>query len=445
MCIIFLSHHNISAQNESKENTRSRAELNNLIKEQLNKLSALYLKAMSYSDEGDLENALKTLKEYDALKDTVNNMVINEQLNKLEIKYETEKKDNEIKNIQSEKELLSVEILRKKEMIDKRNTLILIIIVSFILFSVLGFFLIKMLRVVRSSNKILTEQNEQIEKQKSLLSQQSLEIFRQKNNLSEQHKIVSEQSQRIAFQNKEINESIDYASMIQKALFPAISEISGRTEKHFIIHSPSGNTSNAFYWNSKKNHSDYYAVAESSNSEIAGAMLTVLGVSLLNELIIEKKEYSPGEMLDKLRNNFIRSLHIKNENNENAESYDIAILKINHQERKIEFAGANIPVYHNNGTEFKKTDPDFMPVGISNKMGRKFANKQIEYNDGTKLCLMTNSSRSAFDEHAGIKNFYAVFNDLSNDNGSGSQQKKINQLLEYKKLITDFLIMGIEI
>jgi hypothetical protein len=421
-----------------------REERQKQIKEKRNRLSEMYQEALRYYESGDMNQALSLFKEYDVLKDTVGSMVLDDQLEMLENKYKTEEKDNEIKNIHKEKELLSIEILRKQELINKRNTLILIILIAFIVFSVLCFFLLRIFRMVRKSNKILKNQNEQIEKQKINLEQQSLEIFRQKNHLTEQHKMILQQSQLIAFQNKEIHDSIEYASMIQKALFPDINRISPNTEKHFIVHIPSGNISSAFYWNSSKNNSDYYAVAESANSEIAGAMLTVLGVSLLNELIIDKKEYSSGELLDKLRNNFIRSLHIKYENDENSESLDIALCKINHKERKIEFAGANIPCYFTEGVELKKAEPDFMPIGISNKLGRKFANKQIEYLAGTKIYLLTNSSRAVFDDIAGIGNFSVVFSNMISQTNISVQNVITDLVLKNRKTSKDLLMIVIE-
>ncbi|MFH2141115.1 MAG: SpoIIE family protein phosphatase [Bacteroidota bacterium] len=406
----------------------------------------IYNSANKCFNEGEVDNALKLIKNYDSLKIILDSLITDIQLEKIEKKYETDKKDNEIETIKTDKKLISIEILKKQEVINKRNTLILIIFVAISVIAILGFFLLRMYREIRSANKILIFQTKQINKQKKELESQHTEIWKQKNDLSEQSQLVMDQTRIITFQNKEINDSLNYASMIQNALFMDLADGTQILKNYFFVHKMHKNISGVFYWTSVKNNAGYFAVAEPSNKGVAGALLSILGMSLLNELIIDKTDYSPAQMLNKLRNNFLRSLRRKTQTNRISDNFNLAICKINDQNKTIEYAGANIAVYYSSDeTPLMKIEPDLMPIGTSNKLGREFANKFIDYKPGIKLYMLTAGSLETIKNNTVSDSFESFYNQYILNQPFSEQNQFLRNEFNNFSNESDVLIFGAEI
>ena len=84
---------------------------------------------------------------------------------------------------------------------------------------------------------------------------------------------------------KDITDSINYAENIQNALLSSFKNVTVNFSDHFIFYKPAYVLSGDFYWSKKINDSIFIAVADSTGHGIPGALISILGMSYLNEIV----------------------------------------------------------------------------------------------------------------------------------------------------------------
>jgi serine phosphatase RsbU (regulator of sigma subunit) len=165
-----------------------------------------------------------------------------------------------------------------------------------------------------------------------LLEKQKLEIERQK-------KIVDEK-------NKKISDSINYARHIQTSILPLNEEIENSFPSYLLYYKPKDIVSGDFYWHIATENKVFFAIADCTGHGVPGSIMSMIGNILLNEIIHEKKIYEPSHILNTL-NNFVKSTLRQNANltNRVKDGMDIAICAYDKSTNKIQYSGANIPLY----------------------------------------------------------------------------------------------------
>lgn len=75
---------------------------------------------------------------------------------------------------------------------------------------------------------------------------------------------------------------MEYASTIQLGLLPKDRHFASACKDFFIYYKPQDIIGGDFYWLTKKGDTIYFAMADCSGHGVSGALLSVLGISLLN-------------------------------------------------------------------------------------------------------------------------------------------------------------------
>jgi serine phosphatase RsbU (regulator of sigma subunit) len=155
-----------------------------------------------------------------------------------------------------------------------------------------------------------------------------------------------------------VNKSIAYASNIQNALYPEASKISSLLPEHFILFLPRDIVSGDFYWINEVDNKIILAVGDCTGHGIPGAFMSMLGISLLNEIVLVKKILSPNEILKELRTKI--KMNIPNM----YDGMDVALVSINLIDKKIAYSGANSPIYLIRNENLIEYKADRQPVGL---------------------------------------------------------------------------------
>ncbi len=165
----------------------------------------------------------------------------------------------------------------------------------------------------------------------------------------ENQKILLEnQNEILKMQYESINASIRYAQTLQQTIFPDLEKIN--EFKTFLIFRPKNIVSGDFYWYSKiidkENKYFYFAVVDCTGHGVPGAFMSLVGNSLLNEIINVKRLREPSLILHNLNKKILRAL--KQKFNENTDGMDIAIVRL--QKKKVyttvTFAAAKRPLFY---------------------------------------------------------------------------------------------------
>lgn len=211
---------------------------------------------------------------------------------------------------------------------------------------------------------------------------QKEEIEAQKEEIETQLEMATQQRDTISGQNEQILDSIRYAERIQSAILPPEQGLKESLKDHFILFKPRDIVSGDYYWTSRKDGKLLIAVADCTGHGVPGALLSVMGISSLNEIVSRSKNLNAAQILEDLRTYVVRSLHQTGSGDEARDGIEIALCVIDPEKRILEFSGANRPLYlvRNKGekTEVIVHKGNRMPIGIYEQKLSPFTNKTIK-------------------------------------------------------------------
>ena len=207
---------------------------------------------------------------------------------------------------------------------------------------------------------------------------------------------VEKQRDKIAEQNREITDSIMYAQRIQSAVLPDIEYTSSILPHHFIFFKPRDIVSGDFYWMTETANEVIVAVADCTGHGVPGAFMSMLGVSLLNEVISIGKEQSTSDILESLRQNIKLTLSQRGKKDEARDGMDIALCIINFNKRKVQFSGAYNSLLLVRNSEHTVFKGDKMPIGIHVGKEKSFTNHNFKISKGDMMYLYTDGFADQF-------------------------------------------------
>lgn len=101
-------------------------------------------------------------------------------------------------------------------------------------------------------------------------------------------------------QRDDITASINYAQRIQFNLLPNERLFHEYFEDHFIMFSPKDIVSGDFYWMQKIDDKLVLVLGDCTGHGVPGAFMTLLGINLLNNIVLEARLTEPGMILNQL-------------------------------------------------------------------------------------------------------------------------------------------------
>jgi serine phosphatase RsbU (regulator of sigma subunit) len=306
-----------------------------------------------YYETGNYKKAYEVHVLFKESFDSLANLSNVRKITELELTYNFEKK-------QREQELLN----KEKEITEKETRKVLIIMLisalgAFLSAIFIAFLIYRSRQNQKKVNERLKDANEEIVLQKEIL----------------------------ASANKQLTDSIAYARRIQDAILPPAGYLKNLGMEHFIFYQPRDVVSGDFYWFKKIDNCLFFAVADCTGHGVPGAFMSMLGISLLNEIANKKEPGKPSDILELLRRQIKTSLHQTWENKTH-DGMDMALCAIDLENNTLHFAGANINLFIHKNNELAEYKGTRNPIGIYLKES-PFANYEIPLQQGDMIYLMT--------------------------------------------------------
>lgn len=267
------------------------------------------------------------------------------------------------------------------------------------------------------------------------------------------HDITARKKQEIEIQdtNQKITESINYAKRIQNAIIPMEEEIKKEFSDFLMFYMPKDVVSGDFPWYYKKDDCIYIAAVDCTGHGVPGAMMSLIGCLLLNDIVNDDENPPPGEILLRLHNAVVNTLKQDAEDNNTSDGMDVALCKINLKTNLVEYAGAHRPLYivRNNEVEQFKGSP--FPIGGMQYRGRnKYKNREFEYNKGDSIFFFSDGLPDQFGANGEDKYSPQRIRELIVEHQDKSMKELENIFREdlktwmgEEKQIDDVLLMGI--
>jgi PAS domain S-box len=188
--------------------------------------------------------------------------------------------------------------------------------------------------------------------------------------------------------NRKLTESINYAQRIQGSILPDNRLIRKSLPNSFVFYKPRDVVSGDFPWFFLKEENIYIAAVDCTGHGVPGALLSFVGYFTLNNVVDHDKDYTAGEILDKLHYGVRNTLKQDRADADARDGMDIALCKINLKKRELQYSGAHRPLYLLRNGELNEFKGDRKAIGgipHRNKAETPFANYVVKIEKGDKV------------------------------------------------------------
>jgi serine phosphatase RsbU (regulator of sigma subunit) len=259
--------------------------------------------------------------------------------------------DEQLKRISEQDSKIKVQL----EAIEKQKLVLYFVLLALVLVSILGYYIYRGYKIKKEANIKLEEKNKT--------------ISIQKDEIEKQRDLAAAQRDQIGYQKRHIEDSIMYK--------------------------PLAIVSGDFYWVSAQANPQVIISADCTGHGVPGAFMSMLGVTLLNEIINGKQILMPDQIIENLRQGIIKSLKQVAEEDSIKDGMDIAVCVVDFDKNILWYAGANSPLYHVRGGELTHYRADKMPVAIHYKM-EPFTLHKIDLQKGDAFYIFSDGFADQF-------------------------------------------------
>lgn len=209
--------------------------------------------------------------------------------------------------------------------------------------------------------------------------------------------------EKVRKQKESIESSIKYAKRIQNAVLPSRERINNVLQDHFIMFRPRDIVSGDFYWINEIGNKTYIVAADCTGHGVPGAFMSMLGISLLNEIINKGHCTKASEILNELRSRVKITLSQTGKDREAKDGMDMALCIIDKETLMMHYAGAYNPLYLVRNNELITYKADRMPIGIYIREKESFTNYEIQLLEGDKFYIFSDGYPDQFGGEKGMK------------------------------------------
>jgi serine phosphatase RsbU (regulator of sigma subunit) len=255
-------------------------------------------------------------------------------------------------------------------------------------------------RIVREQNRILEDKvqertqalrnmNEELQSAEEELRQNMEELEAGKEALEISHRQIEEK-------NLLFTHSIRCAEKIQQAILPSLYEFRAYFTDFFVFYQPKDVVSGDFYWLSAQSDKVFVACIDCTGHGVPGAFMSLIGNSLLNEIVSVKKIYAPHQILETLHLSVIKALR---QDESSIEGMDLAVCVIEptgHESYILQFSGAKATAWYFQASEIYELAGDRKAIGGSNtEAAIEFSQQDVSLRKGDTVYLTTDGFMDA--------------------------------------------------
>jgi len=301
-------------------------------------------------------------------------------------------------NILKQEKETEIEVLQQQSMIEqlksRRQKAVIIGIGSLgLLLLVLAVRFYKQTQYIKGINVKIKGQHDEIKGQHDEIEAQRDEIEAQRDEVEAQRDLLETQRDVVVLQKDEIIDSINYAKRIQSAMLPPEIYITELLNENFILYKPRDIVSGDFYWIKQVKQYIIVLAADCTGHGVPGALMSMLGISYLNEIVQRREITQANQILNELRKQIKFSLRQHGKPDEAKDGIDMALCVLDLKNMRMQYAGANSPLYLirdvEDISELQEIKPDRMPIGYYQGKDKTFTNLDIQLEIGDTFYIFS--------------------------------------------------------
>ena len=277
------------------------------------------------------------------------------------------------------------------------------------------------------------------------VTERTEEVVRQKSE-------IENKNQELEILYKQVTDSIHYAKRIQEAILPPNNIIDQILPNSFVLFKPKDIVSGDFYWIEKKHNLTYFAAVDCTGHGVPGAFMSLVGHNILKDIISNTDIVKPSEILDKLREGVINTLHASSKGVQSKDGMDITLCCINFETLELQYAAAYNPLCIVRDGEMVIHEANKFPIGAFIGEKQNFSNNIIQLKKNDQLYIYSDGYADQFGGPKGKKfmvgNFRKLLTQVSSMPIKEQQDKLVSTNAAWQgdlEQVDDVLIIGLKV
>ncbi|HAS40203.1 MAG TPA: serine/threonine protein kinase [Microscillaceae bacterium] len=334
--------------------------------------------------------------------------------------------------------------------------------------------------------KKVVERTREIQFKSDEILTQNEELQQQQEEIIAQNEFIEETHAKLKQESKKTRESIRAAKLIQKAALPSRHKLRELFEdRSFIVYYPKDLVSGDFYWVTKVSQKfkveDLWknepaetqeealqmttkslkpkemilaAAIDCTGHGVPGAFMSMIGISLLNEIVNEGKLYETDKILTRLHERVQAELN-QEENAKMNHGMDVCLCRLEQTSEdttQVIFTGSKRPLYYIKDGVLGEIKGDRVSIGGYTSKNRKgFTTQTMEFKKGDMLYLTTdgfvdmpNEKRKSFGTRR-LKMMLQTYHNLPVREQRDEIVRVMRKYMERAEQRDDITIFGIQI
>ncbi|MDN6855186.1 biofilm regulation protein phosphatase SiaA [Pseudomonas sp. CAN2814] len=158
----------------------------------------------------------------------------------------------------------------------------------------------------------------------------------------------------MAAAQKKIGDSIDYASLIQRAILPDRQLQASLGQHHFVLWKPRDVVGGDFYIYREGPVDSLIGVVDCAGHGVPGALMTMLALAAIDHAIDSVKSHDPAAILRETDHVMRGMLSQEEFTHSLATNMDAGLVRVDHQRNLLHFSGAKISLFASDGNEVRE-------------------------------------------------------------------------------------------
>ena len=274
------------------------------------------------------------------------------------------------------------------------------------------------------------------------------ELQLQKNEIEQQKNLIEQK-------NCEITDSINYARKIQDNILLPESKLKQWLPQMFVYFKPKDIVSGDFYWFSKFENKYVITAIDCTGHGVPGAFLSMVGNTLLHEIVNIKHVFKPDVILTMLHTGIRLALNQSSEDSDSEDGMDMSLCTVDAKLHRFQFAGAKNNLYVVQGDKLKILKANYYSIGgrqLRPDMQIEFTCYDFMYDDNTSIYMFSDGYLDQFggdnNEKFNTQRFREMI--LNNRNLPMEKQKDVlaktmDKWKGNRQQIDDFLVLGVKL
>jgi serine phosphatase RsbU (regulator of sigma subunit) len=260
--------------------------------------------------------------------------------------------------------------------------------------------------------------------------------------------------EKIEATNLQITDSINYSKRIQTAILPPKELLAKHLNNVFAYYAPKDIVSGDFYWFAELHSKLFFIVVDCTGHGVPGALMSMIGNTLLNDIINQKEICDPGEILNQLNTGVKHALRQSGSDLVSQDDgMDVSICCLDKNDPFVlKYAAANHTIFVKANGKLSELTGDIYSIGGDHgRIEKRFHTKTYALEPNSFIVM---SSDGFYDQFGGPKNKKFLItrfeelilaSDLEKNNTADVFAKTIENWRGAQKQTDDICVVGFKV